>query len=97
MSLAIPADLFSSTGCRDCGRVINHPHPMSSVGHSMYHQFHNVHVTIYYDPITKHFLHYIHGSEEKVFLSCRETLSKLVTDKAIGSTLKWAGVEEETS
>lgn len=83
------------TGCRDCGCLILHSHPLSNQGRDDFKsKFDNVHVSIFYDMATKHYLHIIKGSPEKLFCSCRNTIEQLIGDKEIKRVLEWAHVPE---
>ena len=86
---------YLDTGCRDCGRRIIHCHPLSNVGKSeMFDRYDNVHVTIYYDYNSRHYLHIIKGAQEKMFFSCMTLLNDLVRDGEIKKVLEWAAVPE---
>lgn len=60
----------------------------------MAHKFANVHVIIFYDYVSRHYMVVIKGTPDKCVMSCAQQLEELKSSGEIEKILAWANGED---
>lgn len=83
------------TDCKDCGHRVYHSPIKDNKCAGMAEKFDNVHVTIFYDFASRHYMTLIKGMTQKIFMSCALSIEQIQGDKEVGLVLAWANSDGE--
>lgn len=82
------------TDCKDCGHNIYHAPVYSNSCANMAEKFDDDRVIIFYDYTSRHYMTVIKGTQQKVFMSCAQSIEQLQRDNEVVKVLAWARGED---